>query len=153
MALTDSKLNMWSTVVSLSHADGILHMSEEDFLNKFFESLKDLSEDQKKTLESELKNPQDPKVLYTKISEPKDRAELLYYARMLMWADEDFCSQEEEIFNKLRVLTLDQIDFDAVMVKVNKIAEDYKLKEEARKDARPIHRKIIDAIIFWEDLP
>lgn len=153
MALSESKFNMWRTVVSMSHADEVLHASEEDFLAKFFDSLNDISNDQIEVLKKDLETAQSPKDMYEKISEPKDRAELFYYARMLMWADGDFCSNEEDVFNKLKEITLSKIDFDKVMTEVRQIAKDYEMKHEAQKDARPLHRKVIDAIIFWEDLP
>jgi hypothetical protein len=152
MALSESKFYMWRTIVSMSHADGAFHYTEHDFLMNLFKNL-DLSDEQMESIKDDVENPKEPKRMFAMVSEPSDRAQLFYYARMLMWADGKFCNTEEELYNKLKVLALDKVDFKEVMTKVNQVRLDFEANQEIQKENRPIHRKIIDAIIFWEDLP
>ena len=152
MSLSDSKFNMWRTVTALAHTDGVFHRDEEDYLKKIFENIS-LSKEQSDILKSDLTTPQDPAQLHGLITEPGDRAQVTYFGRILLWADKDFDHTEEEILAKLMELSMDKVDFKEALLKVKQVSEDFKKKEEQYRDARPFHRKVLDAIVFWEDLP
>jgi len=152
MSLTDSKFNMWRTITSLAHADGIFCRDEKNYLEPIFDGL-DLSSEQREQLKSDMITPQDSKKMFELISEPADRAQVTYFGRILMWADENLESSEEEMLKKLTDLAMSKTDFKAVMKKVHQVAQDFKNEEELRRESRPTHRKILDAIVFWEDLP
>ncbi len=152
MAISESKYNMWRTIVALSHADGVFHKKEQEYLLSILDNV-DLSDEQKSVLIEDSKVPKDPVAFFDNITEPSDRSQLFYIGRILLWVDDEFTKDEEEAFNKLRELALNKVDFQAVMKRVDQVAEDFKAKEEARKESRPLYQKIIDAIVFWEDLP
>jgi uncharacterized membrane protein YebE (DUF533 family) len=152
MSVSDSKFNMWRTVTALAHSDGVFHRDEEDYLKKIFENI-NLSKEQRDILAADLETAQDPAKLHGLITEPGDRAQVTYFGRILLWADKDFDHTEEEILSKLMELSMNKVDFKEALIKVNQISEDSRIKEELRKENRPFHRKVLDAIVFWEDLP
>jgi len=152
MSLSDSKFNMWRTVTALAHSDGVFHRDEEDYLLQIFDNLK-LSKEQREILAADVKVAQDPAKLHGLITEPADRAQVTYFGRILLWADKDFDHTEEEVLEKLMELSRSKVNFEEAMIKVKQVSEDFKRKEDLSRSDRPFHRKVLDAIVFWEDLP
>ena len=151
MALTESQVAMWETIVALVHADGKVHAEEDRFLEERFDKM-DITPEQKEELLKHLKTPGEPRELFKKISEPRDRSQLIYFARLLFYSDDDFHVQEKKILDLLHSDVMSTVDMSEAMHKMDQIVLDYYEKEQARKEAQPLHRKIINAIIFWDDL-
>lgn len=149
--LSDSKFYMWRAIVALVYADGKKYSEEEEFLEKYFKALP-LSADQKATLESDMVTPADLDECFAKITEPADRSQFIYFARLLFHSDGDFDITEEELLGKLKGSVTQQVDMDKVMKEVNQTALDFIEKENTRKEKRPFYEKLVDALVFWEDL-
>jgi uncharacterized tellurite resistance protein B-like protein len=150
MALTDSQVALWQTIVSLVHADGKVHPEEDKFLRERFEHLS-MTPEQKEQLLSQIEKAEEPRELFKKISEPRDRSLLIYFARLLFHSDGELCDQEKRILELLESDVMDKVDMVETMHKVDQIVNDYEEKERARREVLPIHRKIINAITFWDD--
>ena len=43
-------------------------------------------------------------------------------------------------------------DITKTMHEIDKAMVDFQKRERAEKDAQPLHRKIINALVFWDDL-
>jgi uncharacterized membrane protein YebE (DUF533 family) len=151
MALTDSQMAMWETVVALVHADGEVHTEEDKFLTERFEKLP-VTPEQKQELLKHIDKPGNPRELFQQITEPADRSQLIYFARLLFHSDGDFAAQEKHILDLLQSDVMSHVDMTAAMHKVDQIVIDFEKKEQARRDSQPLHRKIINAIVFWQDL-
>ena len=151
MALTDSQVTMWETVVALIHADGKVHKEEDLFLKDRFEKL-DITPEQKQTLQRHIETPGNPRELFKKITAPRDRAQLIYFARLLFFSDGEFCDQEKLVLDHLESEVMGKADITAAMHEIDKVVVDYQQKHQERRDSQPLHRKIINALVFWEDL-
>ncbi len=151
MSLSQSQIEMWKTVVSLVHADGKVHEAEDQFLKERFAKLP-LTDEQRQELFQYIEYPEEPREVFQRISEPRDRAQLIYFARLLFYSDGDYSAQEKHILELLNSEVMSKVDMQAAMHKMDQIVLDFKAKEEARKEAQPLHRKIINAIVFWVDL-
>lgn len=151
-SLSDSQMAMWKSVVALVHADGKKHYDEITFLKDRFSKLP-ATEEQKQDLLSSI---DDEKLSiddeFKKITTPADRGQLIYYARLLFWSDGDFAIQEKQIFETLSTEVLSQTDLKKAMKDIDQVVKDFEAWEIQRREDQPIHRKIINAIIFWQDL-
>ena len=150
MALSDSKLAMWETIVALVHADGEVHSEEDTFLRERFEKLAATPE-QKQELLSHIQKPGNPRELFKKITEPSHRANLIHLARMLFYSDGDFSAQEKQIFELLESDVMGKVDITEAMHKADLVVAEFQAKEQMRRDSQPLHRRVINAIAFWED--
>jgi hypothetical protein len=65
MALTDSQMAMWETVVALVHADGEVHTEEDKFLTERFEKLP-VTPEQNKSYSSISINQETPESSFSK---------------------------------------------------------------------------------------
>jgi uncharacterized membrane protein YebE (DUF533 family) len=122
--VNESKFNMWRAVVALVHSDGAAHPEEDAFLNKQFEKIP-FSNSQMKTLFEDMKQPKDVNTFFPSITSPGDRAQFIYFARLLFWSDGNFHHQEEEILKSLHQATISKVDLEKVMRSVDTIAEDF----------------------------
>lgn len=112
--ISDSRFNMWRAVVALTHADDVVMPEEKEFIRRFYNTVP-FTNEQKHQLEAELRKPQDITEIFTKITDHRDRAELIYFARMMFWSDGDYALQEAEILKKLKIDVLDKLDIDTLM--------------------------------------
>ena len=139
--INDSKFNMWRAIVALINADGYKHPDEKKFLIETFAKLP-FSESQRKILEQDMSAKNSVDEFYKGITQPGDRSQFIYFARLLFWSDGDFHHQEKEILQCFRQQTMDKADFKKVMHSVDKIAEEFAAGEE-QKDFR---QKLADFI-------
>lgn len=151
MAISDSQMAMWETIVALVHVDGKIHQDEDKFLQDRFEKLP-VTPQQKEELLNQLHHPGSPKELFKKISEPKDRSQVIYFARLLFYSDGDFSAEEKLILDHLHSEAMAKVDIKKVMHEIDQVMIDFKNQEQARREAQPMHRRAINALIFWADL-
>ena len=121
--ISESKFNMWRSIVALIYADGEISVEEEEFVRTKIRRL-NFNKEQEDLLKEDITNPKDVNELYQKITDPKDRGQFIYFARLLFWSDGDFDKQEQEIFNHFREGVLSKTDV-----------------AEAKKDAHDMIRK------------
>ena len=151
MALNDSQMAMWKTIVALVHVDGVLHPEEKDFLENRFEKLS-VSPQQKKDLMDQLESPEETRVLFDQITEPAHRSQLIYFARLLFHSDKDFSAIEKKILDQLNSQVMSQVDMTETMRKMDRVVVEFQNQQQANRDRQPLHRRIINTIVFWEDL-
>ncbi len=108
---------MWRTVVAMAHADGIVTPHELEFLQTALKGTP-LSSGQTELLKKDIKFPQDIHVMFSQITDARDRREFFKLARILSWSDGDFDIQEQKILKSLE--------------EINKNTEDRALLRESR---------------------
>lgn len=109
--LGPSRFAMWRAIVAMCHADGVVRMEERNYIKRFYEIVP-FSDDQRRTLEAELETPVPIEDILPDVTDAHDRAELLFFARMLFWSDGDFDEQENRIFEIIRNDALNRKDLD-----------------------------------------
>ncbi|MCB0390698.1 MAG: hypothetical protein KDD58_05390 [Bdellovibrionales bacterium] len=129
--INDSQFNMWRAIVALVHADGHKHSDEDRFLKETFAKLP-FSDQQLEILSEDMSQVKKVDDFYPQISDPGDRSQFIYFARLLFWSDGDFHHQEEAILQSFRQQTLDKANLQEVMKSVDAIAEDFAKQENER---------------------
>lgn len=149
--LSDSQMAMWKSVIALIHADGVAHEAEDQFLTERFDLLK-ITEDQKNELLVSLKTPGSVDRHFQDITEPKDRSQFIYFARLLFWSDGDFSQQEQTILKHLQEKVLGKADLETTKQQLGKIEDEVNTWIQEQKDKHPLHLRILNTLIFWTDL-
>lgn len=116
--ISDSRFNMWRTLVALVHTDHKVMEEECDFFIRRFDAIP-FTEEQKQTLRQDLQDAQDVSKLYDLITDKEDRGTLIYFARLLFWCDGEFHAQEDAILQHLHQQTISKLDLEAIMAEVN----------------------------------
>ncbi|MCB1529907.1 MAG: TerB family tellurite resistance protein [Rhodospirillales bacterium] len=105
--LSNSRFYMWRAVVAMAHADGVVTPQEIHFLQ---DSVKDIemSEGQIQVLMADLGTPQDIYMMFSQITDPRDKKDFFKFARVLSWSDGDFDAQEKHIVETLEKIHMDE---------------------------------------------
>ena len=99
--LSESELYKWRCLVALAHADGKLTLEEMNMLKLQFRKRK-FPPAALNQLNNDLAVAQDFEPLYHKVTERKDREELLNLAHTLFWSDSDFHEAEERLYEYIK---------------------------------------------------
>ena len=111
--VSQSFFYMWRCVVALAHADGVVRKEERDYLNDVFRNMP-LTKEQYQTLLHDLEIPENINDFYKYIEEPEDRAQLVYFARILAFKDGEFHPTEQVLIEKLNIKATENIDMKRV---------------------------------------
>ena len=99
--ISDSQFYMWRAVFALAHADLVITDEETDFMLSSLDTL-DLSEQQRTTLENDIRDKQDALLMFQNITAADDQNEFFHLAYNLIWADGDHSPEEEHIIQKIK---------------------------------------------------
>jgi len=122
--VNESKFNMWRAIVALVHADLVSHPQEAEYLKNQFQKIP-FSETQRKVLSDDLLTSKDVDPYFKAITSPGDKAQFVYFARILFWSDGAFHEQEKAILDRLHKETISKVDLTAVMRSVDNIANEF----------------------------
>lgn len=111
--ITESCFYMWRAVFAMAHADHVVTPEEKSYLYNVLGSYPFLSA-QRETLENDMSVPQDPALMFEKISSQEDRSRFFYYARALVWCDGDFGEQEQKIMITLKKSHIETANHDSL---------------------------------------
>jgi hypothetical protein len=113
--MDDSKFNLWRATFSFCYVDGFLSPEESDYVADKLKNLP-FSEDQKKTLMSDLKSPPDIDKLLPLITRPADRGFLINHIRLVARIDNltdsektKIKSLEEKVLSRVNLTELNHI--------------------------------------------
>lgn len=116
-----SKLYMWRCVITMAHADGLIHEDERKHLTTIFDNMREragLSQENYILLISDLSDPQDPLEMLKHINEPQYRSQVVYFARLLAYKDGHLHPSEEELLQKLHAKVTDGLNMDEIRKEV-----------------------------------
>ncbi len=120
--VSDSRFNMWRSVIAVAHADHKLTDEEVSFIREKIEKC-GCDTDQTETLYEDLLKPASLADVLPKVTEPADRSMLVYYARLLAWADDEYAEAEEMLLNMMRDNALSQINLEQELNEAHAIAK------------------------------
>ena len=149
--ISDSHFNMWLSIIALIYADDQKHPDEAQFIEEMIGKLT-ASDEQKAQLRAAAENPPDIKDVFPKVTEPKHRSQMIYFARLLFWTDGDFHHQEEAILKRLHEDVMSKVDLEAAMKEVDDVTVKFHDKMEKDLKDRSWSQKLVDAVMFWEDV-
>lgn len=129
--LTQSKFAMWRAAVALAHADKNLSPEEEGLIHDYL-SHASLTEEQQKILETDIKNGITLDSILPEITETKDRAHLINFARVLFHIDGEFCDAEKEILEKLNQYHQSTLNLNEAFASARDEVDSFDEKEQLR---------------------
>jgi uncharacterized membrane protein YebE (DUF533 family) len=136
-----SKLYMWRCVVTMAHADGLIHETERTHLTNIFDKMREkagLAQEDYILLISDLSSPQDPLEMLKHINEPQYRAQVVYFARLLAYKDGHMHPTEQELLDKLHAGVTDGLNMDEIRREVqNNVGQDLTLHQVEIDSQRP----------------
>lgn len=136
-----SKLYMWRCVITMAHADGLIHEEERNYLTKIFDNMREragLTQDNYILLISDLSDPQDPLEMLKYVNEPQYRSQVVYFARLLAYKDGVLQPSEEELLNKLHATVTDGLNMEEIKKEVQQnVSQELVLHELENDSKRP----------------
>ena len=143
--VSNSKFNMMRCLIAISHADGVFHDEEREYLENMMDRLP-LSHEQRETLISDFSEQRDIAELFDQIDEPKYRSEVVYFSRLTAHKDGDYDPSEDEMVQHLNELARSKINQNEVRDILKKIKEEGRLEKERIKESykSPILRWFFD---------
>ena len=108
-----SKFHMIRCLIAMAHADGKVIADEHDYLENIFKHIP-LTSEQQQTILNDLGSPQNPEDLFKKIDDPAFKGQLIYFARLLAYADGDFAPDEETLLKRMRLHALQELDMEEI---------------------------------------
>lgn len=143
--ISESLFYMWRCVVALAHADGEVQPEERAYIEKIIGNLDrvyGLTPEQKKTFEGDLAKAHKLTDLLPHVKEPQDRAALVYFADIVVWADGVLSEDEEKLLKQLHDEQMSKVDMNRTrtLIEADRIkraveydTETKKLRVEAEK--------------------
>lgn len=111
--ISKSHFYMLRCLIAMAHADDVFHEDEREYIEGMMNNLS-LSVERIATLRKDMKTPEDIDALYSEIEEPRFRAQLIYFARIMAHKDGVLDPSEEELLERLNRYSLNAIDLEAV---------------------------------------
>jgi hypothetical protein len=108
-----NQIKMWKTLVALTHVDHDTNQAEREFISDFLEKSK-LSPEEKAEILSGFGRADAPEKLFQEIKDSRDRARLLYLARVMFYHDQDFSNYEQMALEHLESLHMKKFDLEAL---------------------------------------
>lgn len=131
-----NKLYMWRCIITMAHADGLIHEAERTHLTTIFDNMRSragLSQENYILLISDLSSPQDPLEMLKHINEPQYRSQVVYFARLLAYKDGHLHPTEEELLKKLHASVTDGLNMDEIKKEVEKnLSQELTLHDESK---------------------
>lgn len=143
--MTQSQLAMWRAFIALSWVDGDQCEIERASIRETVLKLK-APEVQKTELLADLDRDHKIDEFLPLITNPKDKAWLLYMARILFFVDGDFSDREQELLRKLEDLHMSRVDFQSAVAKAREIDVAERHKEAAANQNRSRVEKLLSAL-------
>jgi hypothetical protein len=129
--VTESKLAMWRSAIALAHSDHHLSNSEVDLINEYWQNY-DFSDAHEKQLARDMQNGVKLEDVFPAITEKRDRAHLINFARVLFHIDGEFSELEEKIWQAIYDQHMLTVDLKAALLAARTVAEEFKEQERLR---------------------
>jgi hypothetical protein len=109
--MDDSAFNMWRAAIAVTQADGKITESEQKWIDQKLANLP-FSQEQRDIIHSDIHNGINFEEAYSKITNAKNRAFLIHLIRTLGHIDQDFSSEEKEIYKRTQDKVLKNINLN-----------------------------------------
>ena len=152
---TESKFAMWRAAIALAHIDGQITNSETDLIHNYMSAFL-FTDAQEKTLDNELRSAANFDSIYPQITDPRDRAHLINFARILFYIDGELANIEQQFFDEINKRHLASIDLKKALKDAHKhiaiasIKMDEELAEQKAKMSW-FERALYSLTIAWDE--
>lgn len=143
---SESKLALWRSAISIAHADGKITNSERALIHDFLQS-HDFSPEQVAILDKDLAGGVRIEDVFSLITDHRDRAHLINFARVLVNVDGDFDDAERKIMEHITAAHAEAINLKKVLadsrVEARKIYNQYLAERKAGQIAEHDRSSIV----------
>ncbi|MDX2112829.1 MAG: hypothetical protein SFW63_03745 [Alphaproteobacteria bacterium] len=141
--VTESKFAMWRGAIALAYSDHRLSNSEMDLIHEYWQQF-DFSDAQQAQLDKDLHQGIAIENIFGEITDKRDRAHLINFARVLFHIDGDFSEVEQKIWQAIYDKHMLTIDLKAALKAAREEAEAFRDEERLRvamaSSANPLQR-------------
>ncbi len=131
--LNDSQFNKWKTLVALAHVDGQVCQLERNFVRDSLEKRK-VNPEQVELIMQGFETAEPAGELFEKITDPRDRATLLYLARLMFLSNnESFCDYEKLYYEKFKSKHMSTINLGELVSQVGKVEAEFAVRDDGIK--------------------
>lgn len=130
--VSQSKFSMWRAAIALAHCDHRITNSEAELIHNYSEHF-DFSESQKLQLAKDFQTSPLLEDLLLGITDKKDMAHLINFARVLFHIDGDFCDVEQKIMDYIYDKHMNMINLKQALNDAKSAVESYEEQEKLRK--------------------
>lgn len=141
--VTTSEFFMWRTLFAITHADGLVSNEEVRYMAEALEDVP-FSDEQRKTLNEDIKTPKDPAEMFSGISDVRDQARFFQIARDVVHIDGEYGTAEQDLMLKLKRLHVQNADIDKLIGTVTLELE----SDEPSAAAPPVKKRNKREIVF-----
>jgi len=151
---TDSMFYMWRSIISVAHADGVLHAKERELFDKVFVHLEqayDIPPARRGTFEKDLAGNEDINTFLPHITDPECKALLLFFAQVVASIDGVLAYDEATLVGKLHATLADSPDTRDRVTEIRKAIADQMTQRRADKATKPDRNPIyyaLDALLL-----
>ncbi len=115
--VSTSKFYMIRCLIAMAHADGFLCDEELGYLQALMSRMP-LTDEQRETLQSDIKISPRIEDLLPYINDPKYRGQLPYFARLMAYKDGELHPNEERLLEIMHTHAIDGLDMEAIKAEV-----------------------------------
>lgn len=113
MTVSHDEFYLCRTLFALIHADGVVDDDELAFAMEILDDVP-FSDEQHEILEEDLRTPQDAAKMFKEIKDTKEQAKFFKFAAEMVWADDNYAREEQELMLFLEAEHLKKLDLDAL---------------------------------------
>lgn len=152
--VSHSMFYMWRCVIVVAHADGLVQEAELSYLRRIFGNMDrafGLSDEQKRLLEDDIKNPKRMGELLPQINDPYYRSQLIYFVGILAHVDGQLTPDEAAILKKLRADQMASLDMEQIRKDVHQVVTDEMFAHDMKMNSlRPqsLLMRALDALLL-----
>lgn len=138
----NSKFYMWRCVTAMAHADGFVDRNEVDHLKGIFDKMfakEALNQEKYDVLINDLAEEQNISSLFAQINDPKYRAQVIHFARLLAYKDGEFSPSEEQLLKRLHIDLTSGLDLETIRKEIQyEVQQEIVLNEIENDSKRPM---------------
>jgi len=150
--VSHNKFTMFRCLIAIAHADGFLSNEEKIYFSAFVNHLP-FSDEQKNTFETDFKEPQNVFDLFKNINDPKYRANVLDFGRIMAFKDGTLDPAEDDILKKLYANITDSIDIDEIKAEARQVVRHemnlHEVSIDMNRPDTPVFQLIDEILLFF----
>ncbi|TAE33302.1 MAG: hypothetical protein EAY65_05225 [Alphaproteobacteria bacterium] len=133
---SESYVAMFHGAIALAWHDSILAQQEQQQLHTLIEKNIKLSSQQKQELAAGITQPLSLKDIWSRITDPLDRAHLINISMLIFWNDGDYCDQEERAYDFMYEQHNETLDIAGLRAEIAVMANESRTRIEREESDR-----------------
>jgi uncharacterized tellurite resistance protein B-like protein len=139
--VSNSRFALYEGLIGLAWADHVLHDSEREALHELIDGNRFFSDEQRAELHARIDTREELSTIWTRITEPQDRARLIDWANTIFGADGEFADVEKTLLARKRAKHLETLDMPAIRDAFNALRAEQEESDAANDAAMAAYRE------------